>query len=152
MAEMISADVVGLSAWTGAVRRTEGRMDRANWRATRLAMAVMEKRVKLYLRTFTHPEGTPTPSPPGGPPALVTGNLARSWRNRGPRLGLKPGVVEMEGGPTTVYARIQELGGQTGKGGRTRLPARPYVSPMVRAVRREVRRIYLEQWRKALDQ
>ena len=33
--------------------------------------------------------------------------------------------------PTTVYARIQELGGQAGRGHQSALPPRPYVSPAV---------------------
>lgn len=156
----ISGEVLPIEfrAWEGALKRTGDRLQSRTWRATRRGMGVIEKRVKIYLRTYTHPAGTPTPSPPGGPPALVTGNLMRSWRNKGPRLGRAPyglisgGVVEMEGGPTAAYARIQELGGRAGAGHRSVLPKRPYVRPMVLVVRREVRRIYVENWTQALRQ
>lgn len=117
--------------------------------AVRKGMRVVERRVKRYLRTYTHPEGTPTPSPPGGPPALVTGNLMRSWRTKGPRQR-GPNVVEMEGGPTAKYSRIQELGGRAGHRHRTTLPKRPYVRPMVLVTRREVRTIFFEEWSRAL--
>jgi hypothetical protein len=157
---IVSGEVlpIELRAWETAITRTAHRMQSRTWRATRRGMGVIEKRVKIYLRTYTHPEGTPTPSPPGGPPALVTGNLMRSWRSKGPRLGRAPygliggGKVEMEGGPTAVYSRIQELGGRTGAGHRTVLPKRPYVRPMVLVVRREIRRIYVENWTQGLRQ
>jgi phage gpG-like protein len=45
-----------------------------------------------------------------------------------------PGAVAMAHvAPTTVYARIQELGGVSGKGHRSHLPPRPYVAPAVEA-------------------
>lgn len=74
------------------------------------AMAEAEHRylVTNVLVRYSHPPFTKTPSPPGQPPALVTGTLRRSLR-----------VDQAHGGPVavaslaphTVYARIQELGG-----------------------------------------
>lgn len=83
------------------------------------------------LRRYSHPPGTPTPSPPGEPPALVTGTLRRSVHATAPRQ-TGPGRWEVEAGGSVVYARIQELGGVTGRGHRTRLPARPYLRPAAR--------------------
>lgn len=138
------------------------------FRAVQFSEWTIEQLVKLYLRTYTHPAGTKTPSPPGGPPALVTGNLRRSWRNIGPHPGLKPFTVEGGGGPTAVYARIQELGGQVTQlrtrmvhspGGTShaesfvhqfRLPRRPYVRPMALVARRAIRRIHIQQWSNAI--
>jgi phage gpG-like protein len=65
----------------------------------------------------------------------VTGTLRRSITVKGPHpLGL--GRWEAQIGPTAVYGRIQELGGVTGRGGATVLPARPYVAPTLPAPRR----------------
>lgn len=77
-----------------------------------------------------HPPGTRTPSPPGEPPAKISGDLLRSvkadpvvrtgeWRWRA-RVGTR-----------IVYGRIQELGGVSGRGHRTYLPPRPYLSRAV---------------------
>lgn len=143
-----------LQAWDNALWFTQARVRRHTATALRKGMTVIERRVKIYLRTFTHPEGTPTPSPPGGPPALVTGNLMRSWRVKGGvrYVGMSGNIMEIHGGPTAKYARIQELGGRAGRHHRSRLPKRPYVRPMVKAVRRELRAVFVEQWTKALRQ
>lgn len=82
------------------------------------------------LRMRMHPPGTPTPSPPGEPPAKISGDLLRS---------VVGSPVERTGewtwrawvGPTSVYGRIQELGGVSGRGHRTHLPPRPYLSRAV---------------------
>lgn len=96
----------------------------------------------VTLRTATHRAATRTPSAPGQPPALVTGTLRRSARivpavASGPRA-----VSSVRMG--TVYARIQELGGDISVkrakvlynkrtkqafGTHVRLPARPYMKP-----------------------
>lgn len=76
-------------------------------------------------RTF-HAEGGPG-SPPGTPPAYVSGELQRSVRQTEES---GPGAVAwVDIAPTTVYARIQELGGISGAGHRTHLLPRPYVRP-----------------------
>ncbi len=136
--------------WEAALRAMQLRIWRATWRSTQQGIYLVERNVKMYLRTFTHPQGTPTPSPRGGPPALVTGNLIRSWRNERAHEGLKPFTVEAGGGPTAVYARIQELSGQAGRGLLTHIPARPYARPMLRVSRRGVRSIYVEHWTAAI--
>jgi phage gpG-like protein len=56
-----------------------------------------------------HAAGEPTNAPPGGPPAFVSGDLARSIRMT-PPVGEGDRAVTVVGG-TTVYARIQEFGG-----------------------------------------
>jgi phage gpG-like protein len=64
---------------------------------------------QVTLRQYVHPPGMKTDSPPGSPPAYVTGQLANS---------ITLGVVDTGGpiahayvGPHTVYAAIQEWGG-----------------------------------------
>jgi phage gpG-like protein len=146
----IDAEVHGSDPWERALAHKLQAVDRATWRATAEAAHLIERDVKLTLRTYTHPRGEPTTSPPGQPPALVTGNLARSVIVRGPRSGRGRYQVVAHIGPTAVYSRIQELGGRAGRKHRSRLPKRPYVKPTVRRLRKEVRRIYQRHWTRAL--
>lgn len=86
------------------------------------------------LRMRMHPPGTPTPSPPGEPPAKISGDLMRS---------IKSFPVERTGEFTwkasvksfNEYSRIQELGGVSGRGHQTHLPPRPYASRAVNDLR-----------------
>jgi phage gpG-like protein len=68
-----------------------------------------------------------TNSPPGSPPALVSGALRASVIPSPPVVTGDSATVIVGG--TTVYARIQELGGWAGKGDRSHLPPRPYLKP-----------------------
>lgn len=97
---------------------------------------------------FSHAPGTKTPSPPGAPPALISGALRNSVTCiRGPGGGM---VASALTGPHTVYASIQEYGGhiyprrakflrweQDGQvhfSKHVYLPPRPYVRPSRNAV------------------
>jgi len=62
------------------------------------------------LTRSSHSRGTPTPAPPGGPPALVGGHLKRSVRLY-PAYTTGTYSAEAKVVPLIVYARIQELGG-----------------------------------------
>ena len=108
------------------------------------AMAGAEHRylVTNVLVRYTHPPQTKTPSPPGQPPALVTGTLRRSLRVV-PAAPAPRTTASLA--PHTVYARIQELGGNIYPVRRkflrwvedgtvhfakhVHLPARPYMRP-----------------------
>ena len=87
----------------------------------------------------------PSPSPAGTPPARRTGTLARSVRAEPARV-VSAGRARSSVAPHTVYARIQQLGGdirpvrakilrwpdKTARGGyryarHVHLPARPYM-------------------------
>jgi hypothetical protein len=138
------------SDWERAVLALQARILRKTIQAGRDSMYLIETNWKFYLRTFTHREGTPTPSPRGGPPALVSGNLRRSWRNERPVLGVEPYTIVTRGGPTAVYARIHELSGQAGRGHQTFIPKRPHVRPMVLVSRRGIRRIHVSAWTAAI--
>jgi hypothetical protein len=71
---------------------------------------LMTAETKLTLSQMSHEEGSPTPSPPGAPPALITGALRNSVVPLPPvGFGVRWWVIV---GGTTVYARIQELGGE----------------------------------------
>lgn len=97
----------------------------ADLAATAMA-AVAMREVQRQLGLSDHSPGTPTPSQPGGPPSLVTGQLRRS-------VIMKPkGRARVQVGATTIYARIQELGGDAGRGHASHLPPRPYLAPALK--------------------
>lgn len=82
--------------------------------------------IKMNLSMTFHAVGGPG-SPPGTPPAYVDGDLQASVRKTEES---GPGAVAwVDIAPTTVYARIQELGGVSGAGHRAHLAPRPYVRP-----------------------
>lgn len=108
-----------------------------------------ETAVKAILSLTSHPPGTRTPSRPGEPPALITGNLRRSVTHSPPA---ETGAFTFTClvGPVAVYARIQEYGGVIHPGSSgylanrvtgqffvtpysrrqyVRLPPRPYMRP-----------------------
>jgi phage gpG-like protein len=96
--------------------------------------------------TGAHARGTPTTSRPGSPPDVVTGTLRRSIVSDSPQrdgLGVTGRVY-----PTAVYARIQELGGQTRRG---TLPARPYMAPALKSATPRLSAIAAEEWGSALS-
>lgn len=89
---------------------------------------LLEAETKTALSRYSHTLGTPTPSPQGQPPAVVSGTLRRSIRVATPE-PKGPTGWSVSVGPSAIYGRIQELGGQTGRGGATTLPPRPYLEP-----------------------
>jgi hypothetical protein len=101
-------------------------------------VTIAHRNVAVELTRKTHPPGTPTPSVPPEPPALVTGNLRRSAQDRLPvRIGraIWEGALRM----TAAYARIQALGGWAGRDHASYLPPRDYITPAVRATARPLR-------------
>jgi phage gpG-like protein len=112
---------------------------------------VLEAEAKRQLGTYAHPRGTPTPSPRGQPPAVVTGTLRRSIRVTAPEpTGTAGWSISV--GPTAIYGRIQELGGFTGRNGATYLPPRPYMDPALKKVLADdtLANCYLAAWRGAV--
>jgi phage gpG-like protein len=95
--------------------------------------AVLMAETERQLGLSDHARGTPTPSSPGEPPSLITGQLRRSviMEPKG------PGHVRV--GATTVYARIQEFGGDAGKDHASHLPPRPYLRPALLASSKAMR-------------
>lgn len=90
---------------------------------------IMVKATREELGRQSHAPGTKTPSLPGEPPALITGDLQRSIVATAP-VTLGRGRYAVSVGGTTVYARIQEMGGKAGRG--SELPARPYLKAAVK--------------------
>lgn len=114
------ADLTAVFAWLNR------RIDAAPEMTTLIAQAmgdVVKAEVRHQLSRSQHPYGTPTPSAPGTPPSMISGALANSVVSQ------TTGEGRVEVGATTPYARIQQLGGASGRGGRTQLPARPYLEP-----------------------
>jgi phage gpG-like protein len=92
---------------------------------------VGERAIKLELSRSSHARGTKTPSRPfADPPSLISGRLRESVRRT--RVWSSGSQYGVNVAPTTVYARIQELGGVAGRGHKTRLPPRPYVRPALK--------------------
>lgn len=148
----VSFVIRGGVEFRAALRAMAEATDAATREATATAAHLVEAETKKALSTYSHPKGTPTPSPPGRPPAVVSGQLRRSIKVQGPT-PLGAGTWEARIGPTAVYGRIQELGGNTGWGGLTHLPARPYLAPTVDALiaSGRVRDVYIEAWRGAMS-
>jgi phage gpG-like protein len=140
----------GTREWGAALHLMTRRVEVATHQATRRVGHTVERAVKLYLRTYTHPAGTPTPAPPGGPPALVSGDLMRSVRST-PVTLRRRGVYEVAVGPTRIapYLRIQERGGRAGRNHSVRLPARPYQKPTTRRQLATIKAICKQHWREA---
>jgi len=74
-----------------------------------------------------------SPSEPGTPPAIVTGQLRRSVKAEPAEVSGTSASVTV--GATTVYARIQELGGDAGVDHSAHLPPRPYLAPTIERIR-----------------
>lgn len=117
-----------------ALRRLADKADNQGGRAAAQAMSLAgERAIKEQLSTASHSRRTKTPSPPGGPPAIITGGLRRSTITQPPVGG--GGRWSAFGGPTIVYSRIQELGGRAGRNHASVLPPRPYVRPAIAQLR-----------------
>lgn len=138
--------MLGVSEFVAAIEASIKRQAAASRAAVAKGAHAIEERAKTLLSEASHPKGTETPSAPGQPPALVSGTLRRSVRVEGPKeAGTNTFTASV--GPTTVYSRIQELGGTTGRGHATHLPARPYMQPAVKESEPELRRIFEEAWK-----
>lgn len=144
----IAVTIEGADELTAALDALWERAHAATRTATADGMALVQRQTRTNLSRYSHARGTPTPSPPGEPPARISGHLRGSLSPTGPLPG--GGGFTGEIGPTAVYSRIQELGGQAGRGHSATLPARPYLAPAVRASRDQLRRLYIDAWSRAL--
>ena len=146
----ISVSVSGGDAVAAALDRIALRVRLATRNAVKDANRLIQRRATTELSRYSHPPHTPTPSPPGQPPARITGHLIGSLSPTGPfpTGGGFAGKV----GPTAVYSRIQELGGQAGRNHSVTLPPRPYMRPTRSKVIADgsLRRLFVGAWRRAL--
>lgn len=140
--------VDGVDEFAAALDALQQRMRSATRSATKEGMKLIQRRAHSRLSRYYHPPNTPTPSPPGQPPARISGHLRGSLSPTGPipTAGGFTGSI----GPTAVYGRIQELGGRAGRNHSVTLPPRPYLAPTVRDARNDLRRVYVEAWQRAL--
>jgi phage gpG-like protein len=147
---VIRVDVAGLREVEEALRQAELRVRAATRKATDEAVKLARRRAHGELSRFQHARGTPTPSPAGSPPAWISGALRGSLKPTGP-IPTGSGFLGRLG-PTTVYARIQELGGVTGRNHATTLPPRPYMRPTYERMVADgsLRAVYVAAWRRAL--
>lgn len=101
---------------------------------------------------YSHPPKTRTNSPPGQPPAIVSGNLRRSVKQEPVSGGRPVGNLRWETtvGGTSVYARIQELGGWAGRNHASHLPPRPYLSAALMRSRSSIRDAGVNAFKKAV--
>lgn len=136
--------VHGVSEAIAALEAKNAQINAATRTATAKVLHLVERRTKEKLSEKSHAAGTPTPSGPGEPPALITGNLRRSITVNGPDT-IGPGTFRGEVGPTAIYGRVQELGG-----GPSNLPARPYLQPAYDELRNEIPSIFREAWAAAI--
>jgi phage gpG-like protein len=84
------------------------------------------------------------PSAAGTPPALQSGFLRQSVTIMD--VGWDGGQYTQWIYPSTVYARIQELGGEAGKDHRATLPPRPYVEPALAACSEDAVAALISAW------
>lgn len=138
----------GLEEWKNAVVALGERMNNATQRAVNEALRTAAMQERTMLGMGRHPPGTKTGSPPGSPPWMISGDLRDSVKVRR-AIPKQPGVWYGEMGPTSIYSRIQELGGDTGAGHRTHLPPRPHLYPAWRIVKPTMRDVLWKAWRDA---
>lgn len=122
--------------------------DAAGKRVVVRSQVVFEAQVKKSFTT-AHKRGTPTTSKAGAPPSVITGALRRSIIADTP---IQTGTGAWSGRvfPTTVYARIQELGGDAGRDDWSYLPPRPYMAPALKVVIARLASIHNEEFRKVV--
>jgi phage gpG-like protein len=120
--------VSGVDDLVAALEGMVVRLEQATPHAVERGALLLEGRAKAKLSQTSHARGTPTPSKPGEPPSLINGRL-RSSVTHTPPAPTGNGRWTCVIGPTTVYSRIQELGGWAGRGHQSHLPARPYLKP-----------------------
>lgn len=91
-------------------------------------------------------------NPPPGPLGIRQGNLARTVKITDIKITPKAIIGGLQAGDSSVdYARIHELGGRAGAGLRSRIDARPYLTPALEdpatkiedEVRNELKRLAL---------
>lgn len=135
----------GLTEFQRALDAVVARQLAASREALALSAHEVERQAKAQLSQTSHQKGTQTPAPPGSPPSLVSGKLRQSITVKGPTAA-GPGSWEARIGPTAIYGRIQELGGNTGRGHATYLPPRPYMKPALEASQEFIAEAFRKAW------
>lgn len=118
-------EVTGLAELRAKLTALPGKLDAATREAAVGGAKLMEVETQRLLGLRSHSRGTPTPSPPGAPPARISGDLRGSVQSGPPEGGAGTYRVSVQSG--LAYSWVQEYGGRVGRG--SVLPARPYVKP-----------------------
>ena len=141
--------MTGVAEFRRALDEMVARASEAASTAVTTGGHLIEAEAKRQLGLTSHTRGTRTPSAPGEPPALVSGTLRRSIKVTRPE-SKGPTGWTVSVGPTAVYGRIQELGGDVWNG--AVLPPRPYMEPSLAKVIQDgsLAACYTAAWRGAL--
>jgi hypothetical protein len=121
----------GVAEFRQALDEIVVRASAASRKAVTTGGHLLEAEAKRQLGLQSHQRGTQTPSARGEPPALISGTLRRSIRVTSPE-ATGPTGWTISVGPTAIYGRIQELGGEIWTG--AELPPRPYMAPALKKV------------------
>lgn len=143
---MTSFHLLGVSEFKAAIDKVIAERALATKGAITAGAHLVEATAKAALTETSHAPGTPTPSAPGQPPALVSGALRRSVLVKGPT-PTSAFAFKAEIGPTMIYGRIQELGGWTGRGHATYLPPRPYMKPSLKKIGPKLEALFEDAWK-----
>jgi hypothetical protein len=145
---MVTVELSGVERFSLALKALGERQKAATEATVNTVLEKGSRQTRTKLSLGWHPPGTQTGSVPPQPPWRITGELSRSVKVERARR-LSEGTWEGRLGPTAVYARIQELGGRTGRGHRTVLPARPYLRPAWAIVKPVIRSEFIKAWSNA---
>jgi phage gpG-like protein len=141
--------ISGVRELRTAMTAMVARQDAATRTGLGKAAHLLEREIKAQLSTGSHQAHEPTTSAPGSAPDLVSGDLRRSVQVDD-MLSLGQGRYSTQVGPTIVYGRIQEFGGQTGRNHATTLPPRPYVAPALEKMTPVMFEVMKSAWAAAL--
>lgn len=146
----ISVNVQGADRLEAALDRMAQRVRSATRAGAKDGIRLVQRRAFVQLSRYAHPPHTPTPSPPGQPPARISGHLRGGLSPTGPYSTGAGFAGKL--GPTAAYGRIQELGGLAGRNHSVTLPPRPYMRPTRTSVIADgsLRRAFVGAWRRAL--
>lgn len=137
---------VDAGAFTAALERLASKAGDVTHKAASDGADLIATATVAKLTEKSHPLGTPTPSAPGEPPAMISGHLMESVHTTA--VDATGNRYQVSVGPTAVYSRIQELGGTAGRG--AQLPARPYLAPALEESRQAVNDLIAQAWRDML--
>lgn len=117
-------EVSGLTRLRAQIAELPGKLDVATREAALGGARLMGVETQRLLNLRSHPRGTPTPSPPGAPPARISGDLSNSV-HVDPAPEGAGGTYRARVQSGLDYSWVQEYGGSVGHG--ATLPARPYI-------------------------
>lgn len=156
-------EVDGVDRFNEQLAELARRVDGATDRGVNAGLEVVRAEAVSKLSQVSHPPFTKTPSTAPEPPAMIDGALGRSFRVL--RDASSGGRYSGRIGPTKIYSRIQELGGDIyvktapflrwfedgswHQALHVYLPPRPYLKPAVEDSKDRIRRAFRNLWASA---